>query len=409
MASTGKQQSELTYYPTKRNYAVHETLMCVCSLFLLIASLNAGVAAPADSPNDVYRRTVWSVPWITTETRASLIGFGSGVVVMRYDNRALLVATCAHVVEPANELSRDQRNALHVMLVVYFPFPDHNGQPVTEIPSFHPDQLERSKIRSAPAILMGAFIGHWGPAAIAAIDSKKDLAILEVWMPLGLPDRIKPVKVSPKVPRRGQRLQIIGCPADRPLWRSTLGEATGTFPLPRFEGRYHNDKYTRNYDCLRFPSGTWGGNSGGPVLDERGEIVGILSAGSPSDGGESVAVDGLDAAELTLTCKKYGAITIANPTRYRIVYEFRRNPQSKWESCSLDAGYQRLHAHLEMSNPQMRLNNKFGDSSSVVVYDLKFFPYFRGKNGWPLSPSDDGKPYEFSVSYPNIVLVDKKP
>jgi S1-C subfamily serine protease len=109
-----------------------------------------------------------------------------------------------------------------------------------------------------------------------------DLCVIET-APMGYP----PIKVSTRIPNHGDKVRIIGAPI------GILGIITEGFvgqvdfnPKSVFEV---SSQFDFSYLLLSCP--IMGGNSGGPVLNERGELIGVAVAGFVYYPQISLAVD----------------------------------------------------------------------------------------------------------------------
>ena len=78
----------------------------------------------------------------------------------------------------------------------------------------------------------------------------------------GLPDTAREINwnLTPPASKAGELVYILGNPAKQELWRWTLGE-------------FLND----HGDFLHIQSDVFGGNSGGPVLNKQGILIGIVA------------------------------------------------------------------------------------------------------------------------------------
>ena len=67
-------------------------------------------------------------------------------------------------------------------------------------------------------------------------------------------------KLTPPTTKAGELVYILGNPAKQELWRWTLGE------------------FLKDYgNSLHIQSDVFGGNSGGPVLNKQGILIGIVA------------------------------------------------------------------------------------------------------------------------------------
>ena len=78
----------------------------------------------------------------------------------------------------------------------------------------------------------------------------------------GLPETAREIdwNFTPPKTKAGELVYILGNPAKQELWRWTLGE-------------FLND----HGDFLHIQSDVFGGNSGGPVLNKQGILIGIVA------------------------------------------------------------------------------------------------------------------------------------
>lgn len=106
--------------------------------------------------------------------------------------------------------------------------------------------------------------GEWRAARVVGVDLAQDVALLRIEGEPG-----QPVTIAPAMPRQGQAIAAIGAPDG---WGFSLsaglvsryGAAAGMF---------------KTLPMLQIAAPIIGGNSGGPVLNARGEAVGMVSFG----------------------------------------------------------------------------------------------------------------------------------
>ena len=104
-------------------------------------------------------------------------------------------------------------------------------------------------------------LGYYTKAHVIARNEKTDLAIIRLD---GLPETSQEINWNFSLPapatKAGELVYILGNPAKQELWRWTLGE-------------FLND----HGDFLHIQSDVFGGNSGGPVLNKQGILIGIVA------------------------------------------------------------------------------------------------------------------------------------
>lgn len=104
-------------------------------------------------------------------------------------------------------------------------------------------------------------------------DKDRDLAILELERPLA---SIKPFKIASSDPEVGDRVLVIG---------NSLGYYPKSLTTGIISGL--NRKLNIYTDFIQFDAVSVGGNSGGPLLDKKGNVIGVATN---ADGGFGFAV-----------------------------------------------------------------------------------------------------------------------
>ena len=184
--------------------------------------------SPKTSADRVYDNAIRAVMWIVNPGIAE----GSGVLI---DTQFKLAVTNAHVTGRQNTID------------VYFPAPDEKGELIRDR---HFYLTNRDVLKQ---------LGYHTKGHVVARNEKTDLAILRLD---GLPETTREIvwNFTAPAPNVGDLVYILGNPGGQDLWRWTLGE-------------FLND----HGDFLHIQSDVFGGNSGGPVLNRQGVLLGIVA------------------------------------------------------------------------------------------------------------------------------------
>jgi S1-C subfamily serine protease len=117
-------------------------------------------------------------------------------------------------------------------------------------------------------------------AKVVAIDSPHDLALLKADSDIPHHNWLR---IADEMPKVGEKLYIVGHPGGLyfTFFDGIMAAIRETFPQDEEE-----DEVKMEGPFLQIYSGIYHGNSGGPVISEKGEIVGIVSfiARSPNQG-----------------------------------------------------------------------------------------------------------------------------
>ena len=214
---------------------------------------NGGSHAIADTPQlpdrpaqQIYKEAIHSVVWIRTNLGNESVGTGSGVLI---DKRRRLVVTNEHVRENARSIS------------VFFPWESAAG--VNKQEDFYLENQDRLETR-----------GYVTRGQVIAQNVRNDLAIVQLDQ---IPTTAREIKheFSRNVEdsmEKGDKVHIFGNPGNR-LWNLTQG----TFLMPHQVCSIEDGELV---GCLEMEGDIHGGNSGGPVLNGQGMLIGILTAGT---------------------------------------------------------------------------------------------------------------------------------
>ena len=185
---------------------------------------------PQLTANQVYKNAIRAVMWIVNPG----IGEGSGVLI---EKKSKLAVTNAHVTGSQNTID------------VFFPAPDKNGDGELIV--------DRNFYLTNVDVLKQ--LGYYTKGHVVARNEKTDLAIIKLD---GLPETAREIDWNFTQPttKAGELVYILGNPAKHDLWRWTLGE------------------FLKDYgNFLHIQSDVFGGNSGGPILNRQGILIGIVA------------------------------------------------------------------------------------------------------------------------------------
>ena len=289
---------------------------------------------PYQLAQEIYDEAIDSVVWIETNQGNGVGNKGSGVLI---DKERFLVVTNEHVIRNAKQI------------VVFFPWRDENGY-LNKDSSFYGTNtgwLERQ--------------GYANKGRVIVQNVRDDLAIIQL---ASIPTTAREIKhdFSKNIEdsmREGDKVHILGNPGNQ-IWNWT----EGTFLTPR-EICLPSDEA-----CLVISGGAEGGNSGGPVLNDQGMLIGILTA--RTDENLAVVVPArnvkalLDAVPVNLVAlpppRTYPkqVFKIRNNTGVPVPYQIRWSNSHDWQPYFLQTGFVSTHSsngqNVPSSYPRIRFD-----------------------------------------------------
>ncbi len=183
------------------------------------------------------------VAWVRAENDS----VGSGFVV---DTERKLLVTCRHLMADRKKVD------------VFFPWVER-GELVTERAAY---LRNRQHLRERGLLVTGT---------VLKTSDELDLALVGLE---SLPPGVRAVPLAPHAPRPGEPLRLVGNRVDLDtLWNLSTGpvRAVGRLSDGYF---WRGKKLAVNADVIIGQLPTEEGDSGGPVFDSRGELVGMASA-----------------------------------------------------------------------------------------------------------------------------------
>jgi tetratricopeptide (TPR) repeat protein len=226
--------------------------------FCLSLALSGSLAslAQAEEAAVVYRRTLGSTAWIYNP---KIDSSGTGWVV---DRARRLLITNQHVVD----------DATHVEVL---------------FPAYRDGQLisERSYYKDHGRTIRGRVMD-------AVVD--RDLALIQLD---SLPPDIRELPLAASSPIPGEPVYSIGNPgASGALWVFTSGDVRAVY-RKRWSTRIGNASIWREARVVETSSPTNPGDSGGPVVNTKGEVVGVTEGGNTMARLVSTSIDVADVRE----------------------------------------------------------------------------------------------------------------
>ena len=303
-------------------------------------------------PQQIYDQAINSVVWIHTAE-----AMGSGVLI---DQRRKLVVTNQHVTDPAEWVD------------VFFPY-KRNGS-VNKKTKFY----ERNKVLLERE-------RYLTKGKVIAQNVKNDLAIVQL---VQVPTTAREIKhnFSKNVEdsmSQGDIVHILGNPGER-LWNYTQGtfqRALNTCGIP--EGA-----------CLEITGDAEAGNSGGPILNSQGVLVGILTSGTDETWTGAVPTRNIkvllntvpaNLAPISTPTYPKRVFRIVNNTGVTILYQIQWSNSDEWQSESLETGFIVTHwssgQNIPSGYPEIRFDHIAGDGQVTYrTYTLDTALFRAGNN-----------------------------
>ena len=214
--------------------------LCLMATLCLTGIMNAN--------ENVYDSAILSTTYIEAPSTGSA---GSGVLI---DKEQRLVVTNEHVVSGARQV------------IVFFPVIDKNR--VISDKSWYGSHIDEVMIRGT----------------VISVDRERDIALLQLE---SVPDHVEAIEIGAPA-RPGQIIHSIGNPGSSDaLWVYTNGHV---------RANYFKDLGDNRMQVVETQSPINPGDSGGPMLNDEGQLVGISQSYMP---GDRLVSNGVDISEIT--------------------------------------------------------------------------------------------------------------
>ena len=285
----------------------------------------------------IYDQAMPSLVWIAT-IQGNWGSKGSGVLI---DRKRRLVVTNEHVIRDAE------------WVYVFFPYEGQNGLEIKE--AFYVDNwewLERN--------------GYATEARVIRQNVRNDLAIIQLRR---LPPTAREIKhdFSRNVEdsmKKDDTVHVLGNPGIQ-LWDWDRGI---------FVSAWRNCLPSGG-TCLEMEAGVRGGNSGGPVLNGRGTLIGIVSAGNKKTITLAAPAKNVKALLNTVPVNlvplpsqqiyPQRTFKIRNQTGVAVPYQIKWSNSDSWKTYSLRTGFIRTHKsdgqQVPANYPKIQFDHIAGD------------------------------------------------
>lgn len=230
------------------SYFAGKSLFYPLLLVLSVTTLSHQVAQ-ADSAG--YQTTLKSAAWVITSNAENEPSTGSGVYI---DAEKKLILTNAHVVG-------DSRKA-----VIFFPV-RQEGKLIVRRNHYLNNILK---------------LGIQGK--VIAIDRKRDLALIQ--LPT-VPDGVQAIEMAEQSTTPGTKIALVGNPGEsKILWIHTSGTVRSVY-----QKKFKSTHGEHDFMALETQTPIKPGDSGGPIVNEEGKLVGLAQSFSPQSALVSFCVD----------------------------------------------------------------------------------------------------------------------
>lgn len=260
-------------------------------LVVLVGTLTGVAQSPKSSSKkalppgtgSVYQKTIRSVVWVYDPIGNGMARTGSGTLI---DVKDRIVVTNYHVVRQDDEVQ------------CLFPIFDLEGRPVTE------RQQYQAMVQSGKA----------PKGKVLVKIPKQDLALIQLDH---IPKDAPAVRLAKSGVGQGDNIHCIGnAGASGGLWNYVKGEVRNVAfqRVNTSGGKDKSDSFRLECRLIEHSALVNKGDSGGPVLNDAGELVGVTQGHVPDEvaRGISLAVD-LSEVKDFLKGNKYARLTVYQP------------------------------------------------------------------------------------------------
>ena len=192
------------------------------------------------------------------------------------------------------------------------------------------------EVMDLPGLTLGIVPPQGGTAVagrVMAYSPKNDLALIETTQPLNLP----PLAIASVPPQDGSQVAAVGYPmnVDRAQGLS-VADVLRPQPPVKSQGFVSGERPTREFDTILHTAPIARGNSGGPLLDSCGRVIGANSFGTDSQGADAEFFFAVSAREILPFLRANGVEPVVNglPCRSLAELDAQERAQSERDAQS---------------------------------------------------------------------------
>ena len=314
--------------------------------------------------DQIYDKVIRSVVWVVTPDLQ-----GSGVLI---DTDLRIVVTNHHVTNRSK------------LIWVFFPVRDLNGD-LIEDRDFYLNKNNLGMLRR---------LGYATLGRIIAEAPNTDLAIVQLD---GLPETARKIKYDFSYPvhlrmNKNDRVQIFGNPGDLNLWRWTAG----FFQVV-------------DQGLLHINAGTYKGNSGGPVINDQGMLIGIATLSNARTDTWAVPTSYIN--DLLNTLAPIQIFSIKNNTAFTVYYQTRWAEADIWMPAAIkpfgtmNHWCNRTLKNIPQGYPKIRFDYIANDGKFTPrVYELQTYTRIFGTDVGDRISHEDTRKYQFVYNSQTLIL-----
>ena len=221
---------------------------------------------------------------------------GSGVLFEAYDEFSY-----AHEFILTNEHITRGKDAVEVYFAAY----DITGKVIQE-PAFYENRVILEQL------------GYISKGRVVSENREADLAIIR--LESAPPKTARAITATFDEPEVGEAIHYLGHPGNRELlWQSGTGHYRASFG-----GSLSLDA-----------GGTWHGNSGGPVVNKKGELIGLIKTTDKETKTSAVSMKAI--SDLMNNLEIQQIFWITNDTESQVKYEIKWLVSDSWETYTLES------------------------------------------------------------------------
>ena len=192
------------------------------------------------------------------------------------------------------------------------------------------------EVMQLPGLTLGVVPPQGGqavPARVIAFSPKNDLALIETDKPLHLPA----LAIASAAPQDSTMVSAVGYPMNVDKAQGlSLTDVLRPQPPVKSQGYVSGERPSREFDTVLHTAPIARGNSGGPLLDKCGRVVGVNSFGTDSQGPDAEFFFAISTREILPFLRANGVEPTVNglPCRSLAELDAQERAQSERESLA---------------------------------------------------------------------------